>query len=126
MEDKYNLYDRIVAATYINIDSQSPKNIYIVYNPDSYTHKFFLKIGLIVGNFRGKKIHIKTKLIDFFKILFYYYPIKDILLGRCILRFTKRGRGPWLDVDNIAAFEAKEFAQDITIFEDIWKEYYQK
>lgn len=126
MEDKYNLYDKIVAVTYINIDTQSTKKIYLNYNPDSYTHNFFLKVALLVSVFKRKKIYIKCKLKDYLKTVFYYYSIKDILLGRCKFRFTQREWGPWLDIDTIAAFEANEFEQDISIFEDIWKEYYQK
>lgn len=128
MEEKYRLYDKIVAATYTNIIilTYPDKQIFFKYNPDLYSHKVFLKVALLVANFENQKIYLKCKFFDFLKILFYYYPIREILRGRCRFRFTRRDCNPWLDVDGAVAFEAKEFAVEEEIFEEIWKEYYEK
>lgn len=128
MENKYNLYDNIVGATYTNIaiHSVNKKEIALVFNKDSYTHKVFLKVALLVANFENKKLYIKCKFFDFLKILFYYYSIEEIIRGKSRLRFRRRESSSCLDIDTIAAFEAKEFFTDIGIFEEIWKEYYEK
>ena len=125
--DKYNLYDRILNATYVNIASQSPSQIYFPkFNHNSYSHKTFLKVAFMVASFENKKIYLNCKFFDFLKILWDNYSIKEILTGKCRLRFTWRERGEGTDIDFIAAFEAKEFQTDIGIFEEIWKEYYEK
>ena len=126
MEEKYKLYDNIISATYINIASQSKDYvIFNNYNKDVYIDKLFLKVGFMVGNFEDKKIYINCKLFDFLKILFNNYSLKDVLLKK--YRIRRKGRpipyGP--DWDYIAEFEAKEFGVDISIFKEIWEEYYQ-
>lgn len=125
--DKYNFYDRIINATYVNIASQSPSQIYFPkFNRNSYSHKTFLKVAFMVASFEDKKIYLNCKFLDFLKILWDNYSIREILTGKCRLRFTRRERGEGTDIDFIAAFEAKEFQTDIGIFEEIWKEYYEK
>lgn len=126
MENKYKLYDNIISATYINITSQSPD--YIIFNhfnKDVYIDKVFLKVAFMVGNFEDKKIYINCKLFDYFKILFDNYSFKEIILRKYRIRHHRRPSILAPDWDYIAEFEAKEFEVDISIFKDIWKEYYQ-
>lgn len=124
MEDKYNLYDKIIATTFTNIANESPKDIYINFDKDSYPDKIFLQVSLLVAGFNHKKIYLKCKYRDYLKLLFHYYTKKQIILRKNRIRFSRRTR-QWLDVQTLAAFEADAFGQDISIFEKIWKEYYQ-
>lgn len=125
--DNYQLYDNIIKTTYINIGTlSSSKIIFNNYNWKKYTNKIFLEVSFMVADFERKKIYLNCKLFDFFKILFYYYNIKEILIGKCRLRFTRRQRPEGINIDGIAAFEAEAFENTLDIFEQIWKEYYQK
>lgn len=125
--NKYQLYDNIIKATYINIGTlSSSKIIFNNYDWKKYTNKIFLEVSFMVADFERKKIYLNCRLFDFFKILFYYYDIKEILTGKCRLRFRRRQGHDGIDIDNIAAFEAEAFENTLDIFEQIWKEYYQK
>ena len=125
--NNYTLYDNIIKATYINIGTLSSSQIiFNNYDWKKYTHKIFLEVSFMVADFERKKICLNCRLFDFFKILFYYYNIKEILTGKCRLRFTRRQNHEGIDIDNIAAFEAEAFENTSDIFEQIWKEYYQK
>lgn len=129
MEEKFNLYDKIIAATYTNIANYAfdKSKIYINFNPSLYSRQVFLKVALLVANFENKKVYLKCKFFDFLKILFYYYSIKEIFeKNRCRLRFTVRERNERLDVGAIAAFETNAFGVSTSIWKEIWKEYYQK
>lgn len=129
MEEKFNLYDKIIAATYTNIANYTfdKSKICINLNPSLYSHQVFLKVALLVANFENKKVYLKCKFFDFLKILFYYYSIREIFeKNRCRLRFTRHERNEWLDVGAIAAFETNAFGVSPSIWEEIWKEYYQK
>lgn len=125
--DKYQLYDNIISATYINISIDAVKNkgIYFnCFNNNSFAHKVFLKVAFMVADFENQKIYLNCKFIDFLKILHYNYSIKEILSGRCKLRFSRKFHEPNTSIDLLSTFESQEFKVDITIFEDIWKEYY--
>lgn len=126
--NNYTLYDNIIKATYINIGTLSfPKKIpFNNFNWDNYTHKVFLQISFMVADFERRKIYLNCKLFDFFKILFHYYNIKEIIMGKCKIRFRGRPRSEGIDIEEIAAFEVKAFETTVGIFEEIWKEYYQK
>lgn len=125
--NNYTLYDNIIKATYINIGTlSSSKIIFNNYNWEKYTNKIFLEVSFMIADFERKKIYLNCKLFDFFKILFYYYNIKEILTGKCRLRFIRRQSREGIDIDNLAAFEAEAFENTPDIFEQIWKNYYQK
>lgn len=125
--DKYNLYDKILAATYTNlaIDVNKNNGIYFnSFNKDSTEHKLFLKIALMVANFENTKIYLNCKYFDFLKILFNNYNIKEIFLRKFRFRFRRRESASYTDINFLASFEAKSFEVEPTIFEEIWKEYY--
>lgn len=125
--DKYILYDNIVRATYTNlaIDAIKNKGIYFnSFNKDSYVDKFFLQISFIVATFEKQKIYINCKYLDFLKILFNNYTIKEIVLRKTNLHFCRKKHIPETEINTLAAFEAKEFNVNLEIFEKIWKEYY--
>lgn len=127
--DKYNLYDNIIGATYTNlaIDAVNNKGIYFnFFNKDSYINKTFLKVAFSVANFENQKIYINCKYFDFLKILFNNYTIKEVIFRKSRLRFRRKTHFPFTNISLLAAFEAKEFQTDIGIFEEIWKEYYEK
>lgn len=127
--EKYQFYDNLIAATYTNlaIEALHNENLYFnSFNINSYIHKTFLQIAFIVSGFEEAKIYLNCKFFDFLKILFHNYTIKEIIQKKCVLRFSRRPHSPSTDIDFIAAFEVKEFQTDIGVFEEIWKEYYEK
>lgn len=127
--DKYNLYDNIIGATYTNlaIDAVNNKGIYFnSFNKDSFVNKVFLKVAFSVAIFENQKIYINCKYFDFLKILFDNYTIKEIIFRKFHLRFRKKKHSSNTDISLLAAFEAKEFYVNIGIFEEIWKEYYER
>ena len=127
--DKYNLYDNIIKATYINIaiDAINNKGIYFNnFDKKSYAHKVFLKVAFMVSDFEEQNIYLNCNCFDFLKILFNNYNIKKIITGKCTLHFSRHKHDPDTDIDTVAIFEAKEFQTDISIFEKIWKEYYEE
>ena len=125
--EKYQLYDNIIKATYINIGTLSYKTInFNDYNWENYKHKVFLQVAFMIADFERKKIYLQCKFSKFLKILFYYYNIKEIITGKCNLRFSRQPRPEGIDINDIAAFEVKAFDATIDIFEEIWKEYYQR
>lgn len=127
--DKYNLYDNIIRATYTNlaIDAINNKGIYFnSFNKESYIDKIFLKIAFMVASFENQKIYINCKYFDFLKILFNNYTIKEVIFRKSKLRFCRKEHFPNSNIETLAVFEAKDFNVELKIFEEIWKEYYQK
>lgn len=126
----YNLYDNIIRVTYTNlaIDAVNNKGIYFNnFNQSSFCHRVFLKVAFMVADFEHTKIFLNcNRFFDFLKILYNNYSIKDILKGKCILRYKRHKNALYTDIDVIANFEAKEFQVNIDIFEKIWKKYYRK
>ena len=135
--DKYKLYDSIVSSTYVNIAIDAMRNNGIFFNSfdnNSYEQKVFLKVAFTVAPFENKKIYINCKFFDFLKIFFNNYNIKKLIFGKCYLRFKRKPNKPNTDIKMLAAFEVdsfkaeieEKFENQINIFEEIWKEYYQK
>ena len=123
--NKYKLYDNIIKATYINIATND--NIYFNnFNNELFSHKVFLKVAFMVANFENKKIYLNCSFFDFLKILWQNYSIKELIMGKCRLRFIGRQGHEGIDIDNIATFEAEAFENTLDIFEQIWNEYYKK
>ncbi len=123
---QYNFYDNIIRATYINIAASSSHSIiFNNFEKDKFSHKIFLKTGFIVAAFEDKQIYLNCKLFDFFKILFHNYSIKDILLRHTRLHYLKKESPIGINIDFFADYEANDYKTDISIFEKIWKEYYE-
>lgn len=119
-KDKYDLYDKIVAATYTNIFIESNNKKYIIldrYNKN-YMDKVFFEIAKSVSYFVNKPIMIKTN-------IFNYLLLK---LGKNRKQFCRfrEGEGAPIPVQAIGNFEIKEFHVDPSIFEEIYQAYYSK
>jgi len=127
--NNYELYDKIISATYTNlaIEAINNKGIYFNYfTTNSPTKKVFLKVAFMVANFENVKIYLNClNLSDFLKIVFDNYSLWDILRGKCVLRHRFLPSYSGTDIGAIAVFEAKDFGTDIGIFKEIWDEYYE-
>lgn len=126
--NNYELYDKIISATYTNLAIEAIRNKGIYFNSfstDIPTHKVFLKVAFMVASFENTKIYLNCpNFLDFWKILWDNYSIGDILRGKCALRFKFLPSFPATDISEIAAFEAEDFGVGIRVFRDIWDEYY--
>lgn len=120
IENNYELYDRIIAATYTNIFIESNNKPYIIldsYNTN-YIDKVFFEVAKSVGAFTNKKIMVKTNIIN-------YILLKLGKNRKQFCRFKKEAGSP-IPVQEIGNFEIKEFYVDESIFEKIYKTYYSK
>lgn len=120
IEDKYELYDRIIAATYTNIFIESNNKEYIILDKykDDYLEKVFFEVAKSVSVFTNKKIMIKTN-------IFNYLILKLGKYRKQFCRFRETAGVP-IPIREIGLFEAKEFYVSPDIFEEIYEAYYSK
>lgn len=123
IEEKYNLYDRIITTAMINMYSLSKEKKEIILknvDPNNISHLFMIEVAKIVNLYWGFKIKIQTSFFDFRKLK------KQCRLSK---RNTKRIS---LKKENYAAIKIEKFLKDIqkayetkpSIFRDIYDAYY--
>jgi len=120
MQNQYELYDRIVAATYTNIFIESDNKKFIIlddYNKN-YISKVFFEVAKSVSAFTNKKIMIKTNLFN--------YLLLKLGKSRKQICWYKKEAGTPIPVQDIGNFESKEFHVEPSIFKEIYQAYYSK
>lgn len=120
MQNQYELYDRIVAATYTNIFIESDNKKFIIlddYNKN-YISKVFFEVAKSVSAFTNKKIMIKTN--------FFNYLLLKLGKSRKQICWYKKEEGIPIPVQDIGNFESKEFHVEPSIFKEIYQAYYSK
>lgn len=121
-EEKYNLYDKIVSATYANIFSLS-KDKPIVLKDFYYSSgagRTFLEVACMVAYITNKEIYVQSSWIDFIRARI----VKKNKHIHWIRKNKKDVEG--IEIYKVAAHEAVSFNQDINIFEEIFKAYYER
>ena len=123
IEEKHNLYDRIIITAMINMYSLSKEKKEIILknvNPNNISHLFMIEVAKIVNLYWGFKIRIQTSFFNFRKLK------KQCRLSK---KNTKRIS---LKKENCAAIKIEKFLKDIqkayetkpSIFRDIYDAYY--
>ena len=123
IEEKHNLYDRIITTAMINMYSLSKEKEEIILknvDPNNISHLFIIEVAKIVNLYWGFKIKIQTSFFNFKKLK------KQCRLSK---KNTKRIS---LKKENYAAIKIEKFLKDIqkayetkpSIFRDIYDAYY--
>ena len=131
IEDKYNLYDRIISSTYANIVNsiliKGEDGVFSVgkdvifskpQNKNDYAQRVFQQVGFMVAEMFDRKIAIEMNPLNFL----YYKIVKK----NKNLRWKKRREMATVPVGEIAPFEAEAFNQELSIFKEIWETYYKR
>lgn len=121
-EELYKLYDRIVSATYINIDNLSDDKIILKnYYDKNNNHRFFLEVACMVAYLSGKEIYLETSLLNILKIRFRK---KNKHIHYISKKNSSRHKN--FDIVEIGLFEAHSFGVENDIFGEIYEAYYKK
>ena len=122
IEEEYNLYDQIISTTYANIFSFSKDSSIILkdFLYESSMSRVFLEVSCMVAYMTNKEIYLQTSLFNFLRARLK----KKNKHIHWIRRHKKNING--IDIYAIAAYEAVAFNQDETIFDDIFKAYYER
>ena len=123
IEEKHNLYDRIITTAMINMYSLSKEKEEIILknvDPNNISHLFMIEVAKIVNLYWGFKIKIQTSFFNFRK-----------LKKQCRLS-KKNTERISLKKENCAAIKIEKFLKDIqkayetkpSIFRDIYDAYY--
>ena len=123
IEEKHNLYDRIITTAMINMYSLSKEKKEIILknvNPNNISHLFMIEVAKIVNLYWGFKIRIQTSFFFFLK-----------LKKQCRLSKKNTKRIP-LKKENYVAIKIEKFLKDIqkayetkpSIFREIYNAYY--
>ena len=123
IEEKHNLYDRIITTAMINMYSLSKEKKEIILknvNPNNISHLFMIEVAKIVNLYWGFKIRIQTSFFNFRK-----------LKKQCRLSKKNTKRIP-LKKENYVAIKIEKFLKDIqkayetkpSIFREIYNAYY--
>ena len=124
IEEKHNLYDKIITTAMINMYSLSKEKEEIILknvDPNNISHLFMIEVAKIVNLYWGFKIKIQTSFFNFRKLK------KQCRLSK---KNTKRIS---LKKENYAAIKIEKFLKDIQkayetkpgIFRDIYNAYYK-
>ena len=120
-EEKYNLYDKIVSATYANIFSLS-KNKPIVLKDFDYnckTCRTFLEVASMVAFITNKEIYLQCS-------LFSYLLARIKKKNKHIHWIRKKKEIEGIEIYKVAAHEALAFKQQENIFDEIFEAYYER
>lgn len=123
IEEKHNLYDRIITTAMINMYSLSKEKKEIILknvDPNNISHLFMIEVAKIVNLYWGFKIRIQTSFFNFRK-----------LKKQCRLSKKNTKRIP-LKKENYVAIKIEKFLKDIqkayetkpSIFREIYNAYY--
>ena len=131
IEEKYQLYDKIISATYTNILNsiliEGEDGVFSVgkdvifsslANKTDYVRRVFQKVAFMVAEISGCKVAIDMNIFQFI----YYRYIK----GNRLLRWKKKTDEVNIFVGELATFEAKAFDVEMNVFEKIWNAYYER
>lgn len=122
-KEDYDLYDKIVGATIINIFSLSKDTDKIIlknFDYKSNLHRVFLESSFSVNILNKKKVAVDMPLISYL----YFKYIKMRKRNSLLVRAKNWENG--INIYDVADFEAKEFNKTIYIFEEIYNTYYRK
>ena len=121
-EEKYKLYDKIISATYANIFSLSKNKMIILKNFDYDCNicRTFLEVATMVSYMTNQEIYLQCNYFDFIRA-----------------RLRKKNKHihwilPWdkvidgIESHVVADYEAREFGVGISIFDHIFKSYYER
>ena len=118
----FNLYDRIVSASIINIVNESDANGIVLPNfKGTKTDKYFLEIAKIATQTvaLNKNIYLE---INLFKYLFFKIRYRKATKG--IKRYNNGLNFIKIPLNELKIFMAKEFDVDLSIYEKIYEQYY--
>ena len=125
IEEKHNLYDRIITTAMINMYSLSKEKEEIILknvDPNNISHLFMIEIAKIVNLYWGFKIKIQTSFFNFRKLK------KQLRLSK------KNSKRISPKKKNYSAIKIEKFLKDIqkayegepSIFRNIYDAYYAR
>lgn len=119
MNEKYKLYDEIVAATYANIQLMSKNNKIMLkgFRFNDPISRVFLEVASMVAYMTNKEIYVDGSWIDF---------VRARLLKKNKHIHHDNGKcAEGIYMYEVAMYEVSSFQVHDTIFEDIFKAYYE-
>lgn len=123
-EELYKKYDNILGSTVVNLFSLSKGETGIFLNNFNYRskmHRVFLETAFLLNVMHNKKIYLNMPLIHF---LYFKY-----ILSRKRKENLFRLKDPKVDginIEEVARYEATSYNEPLSIFDDIYDEYYKK
>ena len=120
--DKYQLYNRIVAASIMNFVNESDKNSIII--PKFYgnlTDKYFLEIAKMTSQTLATN---KTVYIEMGFIKYWYFKFRNWRRMLNVKRYKRSMKEQKLPLDTLKSFMAQEFDVSISIYSEIYRAYY--
>lgn len=124
MDEKYNLYDKLVSANIMNVVLASKKNGKIIldnFNPNDIKHLYMLKMSQLALMYPDIERHIYLKM-GLFKYLIFKIKNKGKYNFKRYIKTSDNDN--LINIERILKFSAEAFNREISIFEDIYKEYY--
>lgn len=122
IKSKTELYDKILAKIYQNIavEDNRDNGIYIKGYNDDAVSRDYMAIANSYADVNGKQITMILPLISY--IIFI---IKNWKVRKRYKRHKGKSTDKYTSIQDIADYVVKFFMQPNTIYEDIYKEYYE-
>ena len=121
-EELYNLYDKVVSATYANIFSLSKNDIVFKnYYYKNKSHRFFLEVATMVAYMTNKEIYLNIPLWELIKIKF---KKKNKHIHRISKKKLEKLNA--IDIIEVGLFESAAFNVEPSIFGEIYEAYYER
>ena len=123
MDEKYKLYDELLATLYINIEVEAARDerIYISGYKDDAVCNTYMKMVEAKADIDGTPIIMLMPLISYIEFIFSHWKVRKRY------KWAKNFQQLIAEVTpmrTIAKFVADYYEQPITIYEDIYKEFY--
>ena len=123
-EELYKKYDNILGSTVVNLFSLSKGETGIFLNNFNYRskiHRVFLETAFLLNVMHNKKIYLNMPLIPFL----YFKHILSRKRKENLFRL-KDPKANGINIEEIARYEATSYNESLSIFDDIYDEYYKK
>lgn len=120
-KELYELYDKLVSTTYVNIFSLT-KDKEIILKEYSYkdkTARTFLEVAAMVAYISNKEVYLQTSLFDFIRTR-----IKS--KNKHVRWISPKKEVDGIKIHEVAKFEADAYNQNPSIFDEIFETYYER
>lgn len=123
-DEKFQYYDILNNITYYNImNCFSNKKIrFTKFNPNNKLHKYFCQVAFIAATMNDKKIYLPINPIKSLIYIVKNYGWKNLTY----FTFSKKGIITSLDIDTVLNYEAEHNDVPVSMFEDIYDNYYER
>lgn len=123
-KEKFQYYDYLNNVTYYNImDSFSNEVIrFTKFDTENKLHRYFCDVAFITASMYGKKIYLPINPIKAIIYVIQTYGWKNL----SYFKFINTNIITSIDIDNTLSYEAEQNDVPLSMFEDIYKAYYER